>query len=174
MKFLSSILAVLVLSIAALAQYPEGPNTGKATTPFSNAQFSATFNGTVTAKPAARNSDTSTDYTYVSQNDKVAELVTVRIIDHDIAVNYESSDFYANDDRTGGTVDADNITHGSWNGAPYTYTYRTFTYGSYELTKRTRYIIVNSREVIFLQQVTVKGYEDQPEWFDFEYSLRIK
>lgn len=173
MKFLSSILAVLVLSLAALAQYPEGPNTGKANTPFSNTQFSATFNGAVIVKPASRNSNTATDYSFLSQNDNVAELITVRIVDHDIAVNYESSDFYANDDRTGGTVDTENTTHGTWNGAPYTYTYRTFTENGIVLVKRTRYIIANSREVIFIQQLTYKGYEDRPEWLDFEYSLRI-
>jgi hypothetical protein len=176
MKYLSSILAVLLLSIAGLAQdYPVGPNTGKATTPYSTTQFSATFDGPVTALLPTRNDEnTSTDYKYVSKNDKVAEAITVRFIDHDIAVDYTSSDFYANDDRTGGTVDTDNTSHNEWNGAPFTYTYRTFTLNGAVLTKRSRYIIVNSREVIFIQQVTVNGYEDRPEWLDFEYSLRIK
>jgi len=173
MKFLSSILAVLILSIASLAQYPEGPNTGKANTPFAATNFSATFNGPVTALPMARQ-NTSTEYAFFSQNASVAEKVTVRFIDHDIDVNYTSSDFYANDDITGGTVDVANTVHGSWNGAPYTYTYRTFTLDGFTLTKRSRYIIVNAREVIFLQQVSRVGYEDRPEWLDFEYSLRIK
>jgi hypothetical protein len=175
MKFLSSILAVLVLSIASLAQFPEGPNTGKATTPYSTNNFSATFNGAVTAKSAERNSPTAVDYVYFSQNENVSESVVVRFVDHDIAVDYTSSDYYANDDRTGGTVDSSSTSHGTWgNGSVYTYTFRTFTFEGVELTKRTRYIIVNSREVIFVYQVTRKGYEDRPEWLDFEYSLRIK
>jgi hypothetical protein len=176
MKYLSSILAILVLSIAAFSQdYPVGPNVGKATTPYATTNFSATFDGPVTAMLPTRNGEnTSTDYKYVSQNGKVAEAVTVRFIDHDIAVDYTSSDFYANDDRTGGTVDTANTSHDSWNGAPFTYTYRTFTLDGVILTKRTRYIIVNAREAIFIQQITAVGYEDRPEWLDFEYSLRIK
>ena len=182
MKFFSSILAVLVLSLASLAQvtYPEGPNTGKANTPFSTAQFSATFNGPVEAQAASRSAqNTSTDHSYIStgndfKDTSVGQKITVRFVDHDIAVDYTSSDFYANDDSTGGTVDTANTSNGVWEGHPYTYTYRTFTLNGVQLTKRSRYIIVNAREVIFVQQISLVGYEDRDQWLDFEYSLRIK
>ena len=177
MKFFRNTLAVLFLMVAAsFAQwtYPTGPNAGKATTPFDGAYFSATFNGTPSVKTYRSADNESSNTVYSSMTDTVAEIVTVRIIDHDIAVNYTSSDFYANDDRTGGTLDNDSTTRNVWCGLPYTYTFRNFELDGVKLVKRSRYIIVNSREVIFIQQIAVASYEDRPEWLDFEYSLRIK
>ena len=48
MKFFQSIVLAMVLAVAALAQYPVGPNTGAANTPYSTNAFSETFNGPVT------------------------------------------------------------------------------------------------------------------------------
>jgi hypothetical protein len=169
--FMTIILAVM-MSVAAVAQYPTSPNTGKANTPYSVATFSATFNGAVAVR--TQTNTTSSDVIYTSNNGTVAQLIAVRTVDHDIAVDYTSSDFYANDDRTGGTVDTANTAHNVWEGHPFTYTFRNFMYEDVNLSKRSRYIIVNSREVIFVEQVSAANYADRDEWLDFEYSLRIK
>src|ERR1035437_1930001 len=89
MKFLSSLFLALVLSVSALAQYPTSPNRGKATTPYTTGVFSATFNGPVTAMDATKNTaGTSTDVTYYSATNLIAQAVVVRNIDHAIAVDY--------------------------------------------------------------------------------------
>jgi len=162
-----------MLSAFALAQYPVGPNTGFQTTSFSNSYFSAVFNGAVEAAAGQRNSaNTSTTYVYSSSNANVSQSVLVRIVDQNIAVDTTSSDFYANSDNTGGEIRT--TSHDVWEGHPFTYTFRVFTSGGVEYSRRTRIIVVNSREVIFISQTVLNTYDDQNEWLDFEYSLRIK
>ena len=174
----SSLLAAIVLLFSAVASaqgytYPVNPNpSGKQTTPFSNAQFSATFNGPVSTDTFRSKSDTSSNTVYGSTNHNVDQVVIVRFVDHDIAVDHTSSDFYADDDRTGGTVA--NRSSDVWEDHPFTYTARDFTLDGVDYTERTRFIIVNSREVIFISQTRLRDYDDKNEWLDFEYSLRIK
>ena len=172
-KFLSMIVLALALSVSALAQYPASPNTGAATTPFATNVFSATFNGPVTTGSAVRNStDTSTDVTYVSYTSLIAQGVVVRSIDHAIAVDYTSSDFYVND-LTGCDTKA-NISQGSWDNRPYTYVFCTYTAGGQTYTLRVRFIIVNSTTVLFIKQLALEADNDRDQWLDFEYSLRIR
>ena len=148
------------------------------TTPYSTNNFSATFNAPVTAEPVSRSADNqSSNYTYWSATDTVGQSVMVRFVDHDIAVDFTSSDFYANDDSTGGTIT--NRSTDYYQGHPFTYTRRDFVQNGVELSKRVRDIIVSSREVIFLEQVAPyvsgpAGTGDQPQWFEFEDSLNIK
>lgn len=177
MRLKSLMLSVVTLLLAAFAvaqyQYPQGPNTGLQTTPYSNNYFSATFNGSIETSGALRNDNgTSTSYIFQSVNHRVSQAVLVRILDGDIPVDYTSSDFYAHDDRTGGTVI--NRSQGMWEDHPYTYTCRTFIQDNVEYSRRTRFIIVNSRMAIFITQTSLNSYNDQNEWLDFEYSLRIK
>lgn len=175
-----AILLLLVVSLfagSAFAQctYPVNPTPANTqTTPFSNNYFSLTFNGPVTTDAPDRNAaNTSTTYSYSSFSNGVYQAAHLRIIDHDIAVDYTSSDFYADDDRTGGTIE--NRSKDSWCGHPFTYTGRKVVNEKGETYfVRTRYIIVSARAVLFLVQVSSYSAADQPEWMDFEYSLRIK
>ncbi len=182
MKIKSLVFAVIVLLLATFAGAQQcgntGPNAGFATTPYSANYFSATFNGPVTFTEAGRSDDNqSSNYTYLSKNANVVQLVTVRIVDHDIPPDQTSADFYANDDRTPGE-DTSYRKTGTWcsdhGDVPYTYTFHVYTRNGSELRKRTRNIIVNSRTVIFLEQIALNSYDDRNEWLDFEYSLRIK
>jgi len=169
--FRSLLLAVAVALFSAFAA-AQTRNTAFQTTPYFNNYFSATFNGTVEANSSRSDNGQSTNYIYESTNHGVTQVVVVRIVDHDIAVDYTSSDFYANDDRTGGTVDQTSRDH--WQGHPFTYTFRHYQREGNDLGKRTRFIIVNSRTVIFIYQIAAYSYDDRPEWLDFEYSLSIK
>jgi hypothetical protein len=102
----------------------------------------------------------------------VSQSVFVRIVDHDIAVNHESSNFYANNDSTGGTMS--DVKQDYYQGHPFTYSCHTYDVGGVSWTKRTRYIIVNARTVIFIWQISLAAYNDTPEWTAFENSLVIK
>lgn len=170
--FVTFVFSLLAFAGIALA------STGLQTTPFETPQFSATFNNTVTLEPASRSKDNqSTNYVYTSYSDTntTGQAVIVRFVDHDIDVNYTSSDFYANDDTSTGTVS--NTSNGTYQGHPFTYTARKWNESGVDLIKRTRFIIVNSREVIFIIQIapdTNNSYGDREQWMDFENSLNIK
>jgi hypothetical protein len=173
MKFLGSLILAMVLSVSALAQYPTSPNTGKATTPYTTGVFSATFNGPVTAKDSGRNTaNTSSDVTYVSSTDLIAQAVVVRTIDHAIAVDFTSSDFYVSDLQ--GCDTKDNISKGYWDNHPLTYVFCTYTTGGQTYTLRVRFIIVNSTTVLMVKQLALEANNDRDQWLDFEYSLRIR
>lgn len=175
-------LAFSVLALAGMA----AANTGLQTTSYSTNNFSATFNGPVTANAPKRNAaNTSTDYSYYSFDavTQVGQIIIVRFIDHDIAVSTESSEFYANDDTTPGPIT--NRSTDTYQGHPLSYTRRKDTEYDTPISLRTRYIIVNSREVIFVKQLAPfvdyttlpnggVGLGDQPQWFDFEDSLVIR
>jgi hypothetical protein len=174
-KALFLALAFSVLAIAGMAGAGTFQNT-----PYSTNSFSATFNANVTADaPVASDDNQSTNYSFWSYNptQTVGQLVIVRIVNHDIPVDLTSSDFYADDDRTGGTIT--NRSTGEYQGHPFTYTRRDYVDNGVELSKRTRFIIVNSREVIFIMQIAPftdgpVGSGDQPQWFEFEDSLSIR
>ena len=176
---IKAIVSMLVLSLLAFVGFALA-NTGLQTTPYSNSYFSATFNAPVSVDSPARNgSNTSTDYAVYSNTPTVGQIVTARVIDHDIPVDQSSSDFYANDDTTGGTIT--NRSVNTYQGHPFTYTRRIYTEDGVRLSKRTRYIIVNSREVIFIVEIAPIGVAgdagdlaEQQQWFDFEDSLNIK
>jgi hypothetical protein len=170
-RSLSMAIAVTLLSAFAVAQ-TQTQNTAFQNTPYFNNYFSVNFNGTVQTDSSRSDNGQSTNYIYQSTNHGVTQVVVVRIVDHDIAVDNTSSDFYANDDRTGGTVDQ--TSKDRWQGHPFTYTFRHYQRDGNDLGKRTRFIIVNSRTVIFIYQIAAYSYDDRPEWLDFEYSLSIK
>ena len=164
MKLKVFVLSVVLLLSAGMAMaqytYPVNPNPTKfQTTFYSNDQFLATFNSSVTVTIEQKN--TSTDTIYQSFNHGVVQAISVRIIDHDIPVDVSSSDFYMNNDPLDTPITV-------------TYAYRQFTFSGSVFSKRTRAIIVNAREVIFVTQIAAMSYDDQNEWFDFEYSLRVR
>ena len=172
-KFIGSLILALVLSVSALAQYPDSPNTGKATTPYSTSVFSATFNGPVSILNVGRNNDnTSSDVAYTSDNGKIAQYAIVRTIDHAIPVNFTSSDFYVQH-QTGCDTKTD-LTQGTWDNRPYSYSFCTFSIEGVKYTLRTRYIIVNPTTVLMIKQLAKEDDNIRDEWLDFEYSLRIR
>lgn len=168
----SMFLALFLFAGIALAQ------TGLQTTPYATNYFSATFDGPVDVQGPVRSEDNqSTNYIYLSSSMTASQRIVVRFVDHDIAVDFTSSDFYANDDTVGGVIT--NRSQDYYQGHPFTYTRHHYTYNGVEMSKRTRYIIVNSREVIFVEQFAPfvegpYGTGDQPQWFDFEGTLNIK
>jgi hypothetical protein len=176
MKIKAIVLAIVLSLSAGLAMaqynYPTNPTpAGLQNTPYSNSQFLAAYNGTVSTRAVREN--TSTETIYESFDHSVFQAVVVRFVDHDIAVDQTSSDFYADNDSV--TTPITNRSTGSWGGHPYTYAYRVYTDDAgNSMSKRQRSIIVSSREVIFIEQITPASYNDQNEWLDFEYSLRIK
>jgi hypothetical protein len=162
-KFVSSLFVALVLSILAMAQ----------STPYSTTVFSATFNGPVTVQAAERNNaNTSSQVGYNSDNGAVVQFVVVRTIDHAIAVNFSSSDFYVDDQK--GCESKKYITRGTWDNHPFTYDFCTFIVQGQRCTLRTRYIIVNPTTVILIQQASLEAYDDQSEWEFFEGTLNIR
>jgi hypothetical protein len=172
-KFLSSLFLAMVLSVSALAQYPASPNTGQATTPYATNVFSITFNGPVAITNVGRNSEnTSNDMVYSSDNGKIFQFVTLRTIDHAISVDFTSSDFYVNN-QSGCDTKTD-ISQGTWDNRPYSYSFCTFTLDGQKYTLRTRYIIVNSTTVLMVKQAAKEDDNNRDVWLDFEYSLRIR
>jgi len=171
-KFLMSLLLVASLAGSAMAAT------------YATKDFSANFNGVISVSEPNRNTDnTSTTITYSSSDATALEMVSVRFIDHDISVDTTSSDFYANSGlaRTCPTNVAtcrildDRTAHGTYQGHPYTYTLIEMTYltTNTKYWLRTRYIIVNSREAIFIDMLTLEGnsQESAGAWLN---SLEIK
>jgi hypothetical protein len=109
---------------------------------------------------------------YNSDNGEVVQFITVRTIDHAIAVDFSSSDFYVNDEK--GCESKKNITRGTWDNRPFTYDFCTFLVQGQRCTLRTRYIIVNPTTVILIQQASLESYDDQSEWEFFESTLNIR
>jgi len=143
----------------------------------SNQAFDVTFagNGEVKTESGANDAGTSRSYAWESSTSDVYQYVTVRIVNHDIAVDFTSSNFYANEDLKDGTNTELNRSTGYWQGHPFTYSAVSFVGGNgATLTTRTRYIIVSAREVIFISQTSLASFDDNAIWQTFETSLNIK
>ena len=143
------------------------------TVPYSASQFSATFNNGVAVSTYSTNTATNTEY-FSTDSRGVTQDIVVRFVDHDIPVDYSSSDYYLNHDTFGGALS--NVARGTYQG-------RVFTYGFFDKapdgngglrSERIRFIIVNSREVIMIAQIAPEAVDDQQEWFAFEDSLNIR
>ena len=143
------------------------------TVPYSVPQFSATFNNGVAVTTYRAPTSTNTEY-FSTDSRGVTQDIVVRFVDHDIPVDYSSSDYYLNHDTFGGALS--NVTRGTYQG-------RVFTYGFFDKapdgnggfqSDRIRFIIVNSREVIMISQIAPEAVDDQQEWFAFEDSLNIR
>jgi hypothetical protein len=174
-------LFVLTLAVAVMAQstpqqitYSTPQQTTYSTprpTTYSNSYFSATFEGPVKDDIERNPSGKSTNHTYEFCCTNVDQEVIVRTLDSDIPVNFSSSNFYANDDNTGGIT---STTTGNYQGHPFTYSLRRFTRDGKEISKRERFIIVNPRVVMFISQAALWNYDDSNEWSNFVTSLDIK
>ncbi len=170
-----TLIFVALCTTLAICQYPTSPNTGLQTTPFNSVQFSATFNGPVNISDLVQNTAKTSQFRlYESTNKGVTQTIQLRVITTGyIAVDYTSSDFYANE-FVDGIEDTTNRSHNVWEGYPFTYTYVTKGKGDDATVTRTRFIIINAREALFLSQVSLASIDNRDQWLDFEYSLRIK
>ena len=167
MKKLFAVIASIVFSAAILAQ---------ASVPYSNNAFSASFNNTVVQAPNVEH-ETNTDYTFDANDGTHYEEVTVRIVKHDIPVNNQSADFYADNGQTEGwTIDSRPLSRsaGLYMGHPFTYTLMTKTTDGVEYWCRTRWIIAGPREAVFIQMVSKAPDSDHDYWQAFENTLEIK
>lgn len=166
---LKAIVMTLVLSLLAVVGVA---SASLQTTAYSNSEFSAKFNGSVTLDPHTQ--EKSTEIIYESNLGQVFQGVVVRHVSYDLAVTQANADFYAdNDSMPAGDVSS-NRSSGTYQGHYYTYLYHTYTDGGVEYTKRVRNIVVNSREVIFIWQIAPTEMNDRDEWIEFENSLDIK
>jgi hypothetical protein len=153
--------SLLVLSAFAVAQT------------FSNNYFDANFVGAVTSSNNRNDANTSTNYFYNASDANVYQTIDVRLVDHDIPVDYSSTNFYANEDAQRGEVLSRST--GVYQGHPFTYLCIKYTTNKgYVLTERNRYIIIGPREVYFITQSSLASYDDNAEFLALENSLNIK
>ena len=145
---------------------------------FSNNYFSATFDSVVTAEPASRNNEnTSSDYLFHSETPAIWEGVNVRIVDHDIPVGFQSTDFYADNQARQASGDSGIVISRSqtyYQGHPVTYICTSFADRGQTYWVRTRYILVNARVTIWVKMISLQADSDQNEWERFENSVTIK
>jgi len=134
--------------------------------------FDATFVGAVTSATSRSTANTSTNYDFTASDTNIFQDIDVRLVDHDIAVDYSSTDFYADIDarqrrsaravnrRVSGTPLHLHLceVHGRWS----------------VLTERDRYIMIGPREVYFITQRSLASYDDKAQWDAFESSLNIR
>jgi hypothetical protein len=136
---------------------------------YSAPRFSASFNGAV--KTWAKESDvkTSTNDYYSSETSGITELIAVRIIEHDIAVDNTSLDFYIGQTiKNGGTVVRS--VYSTVQGHPAV----TALIHKDDDSQRWMYIMLDARTVLVLAQTTSWSTGDQTEWDAFVNSLVIK
>jgi hypothetical protein len=170
MKKVFALLALtLALSFGAFAQT------------YNTATFFADFNGSVDVSNFSN--ETNTNVSYNSSANGVSEHIIVRTVNHDIDVNLTSSQFYR-----GNVKDVERIekfdNDGTYQGHPFSYGYYVYNVDGVRYVLRERFIIVSSREVIFIQMVIPENLSDSlpstpgtmtlKVWNDFENSLGIK
>lgn len=165
MKLKSMLLAasMLVLTAFAVAQT------------FSNNYFDANFVGAVTSSTQRNDANTSTNYFYNASDANVYQTIDVRLVDHDIPVDYSSTNFYADADARRSGVEVMSRSTGVYQGHPFTYLCIKYTNASGQvLTERNRYIVVGPREAYFVTQTSLASYDDNAEFNTLENSLNIK
>jgi len=148
--------------------------------------FSVDFNGPVQTKAYRNDANTSTRTAYSSCSGDICEGVTVVAIDHDIDVNMASAEFYRNsasDNEFQSHTDVNS--EGYYQGHPYAYGNYTSTINGVEYEWFERFIVVNSREVVFIyMSIPSSDYESgkvgksgggstYAAWQTFEYTLNL-
>lgn len=169
-------LATLTLALAMVS-------SAFAATTYNNSKFSADFNGPVTMEDLGLNqTGTGNTVMYKSDTNGVQEGVAVRTINGNIAVNLDSAEFYANQQLNikGHTLvsrtskDTSGNDQRYYQGHPFSYICTEFTEDGVKYWMRTRFIIVNSNTVLFVQMLSTAEKSDRDEWTRFEFSLDVK
>ena len=180
-----NLLAVAVLLLAVLAgaqdpgaQAPCRPTTtspcppAPAPTPYSTAQFSATFNGPVETWSEPNVQKTSMDIFYASKANRVEQTVAYRTINGEIAVDTASLDFYVKAlTKKGETLKSRQ--DGTHHGHIFAY-FEVETANEPPRLRRAWLLIQNSHTVFVVMQSTIEGIDDSEEWNSFSQSFAIK
>ncbi|MGA2207759.1 MAG: hypothetical protein ABSG10_13610 [Terracidiphilus sp.] len=160
--------AILLVPAVSGAQTP---------TPYSTPQFSATFNGPVTAQPPARTSTTndSVDLFYSSEVNGVEQIVAIRTMDSPAytTADFSSSDFYAQQIAATGTLE--DSSQDRYQGHPFSYTKALMTQqnGS-KMVQRDRFIILSDRTMAFVRMTAPPDRDGDAVWETFANSLVFK
>ena len=175
--------AVLLLAVPAGAQVPgaQAPCRPTATsscppaptpTPYSTAQFSATFNGPVETWSEPNVQKTSMDIFYASKANRIEQTVAYRTINGEIDVDTASLDFYVKAlTKKGETLKSRH--DGTHHGHIFAY-FEVQTANEPPRLRRTWLLIQNSRTVFVVLQSATDGTDDSEEWNAFSQSFAIK
>ena len=147
---------------------------------YNNSRFSAIFNGPVTVTTVTHATNTDTNYTSVNGN--VEEQVIVRVVDHDIPVDFSSTEFYRDRDASSDEKLMTEVnSNGYYQGHPYSYGDVLGTDNGVSYYRFERSIVVNSRTAIFIRMIRPVNESNNKtaagavqEWQDFENTLDIK
>lgn len=145
------------------------------TTPYTTPQFSANFNGPVTTFADTNTAKTSTDNFFTSTRNGVEQMISVRIVDHDIAVDKDSTDFYAGQAQKAVNWGSSSLLEhkeGSYQGHSWAYVYLQSPNNTRK--RRIWITIVNSRTVLMILQEAPMKTDDQSDWETISDSLDIK
>jgi len=154
-------------------------------TPVSQLQFpgfSVDFSSQPQVETFRNDANTSTRTVYTAIGNEAVEQVVVVKVDHDIPVDYTSSDFYRDADvNTGETLATNRNSQGLYQGHPYSYGCYTSTVNGVDVIRFSRFIIVNSRTAIFIV-MAMPNSDNAPKtptgafqaWQDFENTLNIQ
>jgi len=154
-------------------------------TPVSQLQFpgfSVDFSSQPQVETFRNDANTSTRTVYTVIGNEAVEQVVVVKVDHDIPVDYTSSDFYRDADvNTGETLTTNRNNKGLYQGHPYSYGCYTSTVNGVDVIRFSRFIIVNSRTAIFIV-LAMPNSDNAPKtptgafqaWQDFENTLNIQ
>ncbi len=173
-------LTVVVLLFAAFAgaQVPCRPTatspcpTEPTPTPYSTAQFSATFNGPVETWSEPNVQKTSVDIFYASKANRVEQTVAYRTINGEIDVSTASLDFYVKAlTKKGETLKSRQ--DGTHHGHIFAY-FEVETANEPPRLRRAWLLIQNSHTVFVVMQSTTEGIDDSEEWNAFSKSFAIK
>jgi hypothetical protein len=155
----------LMLSSVASAQ----------STPYKTDNFTATFNGPVKSTTERNLQGTSTDVHFSSKAGDVEQMISIRLVDHDIDVD-TAPIFYANQTLKNGTRTLLSHKEGIYK-KKHPWSLITFADTRDNVITRwhTWFIIIDSRTVMIVAQEAPMGdHEDNPEWEIFISSLNIK
>ncbi len=159
--------AILLVPAVSGAQTP---------TPYSTPQFSATFNGPVTAQPPARTSTTndSVNLFYSSTFNGVQQIVAIRTMQPSLYHGgFSSSDFYAQQIAATGTLE--DSSQDRYQGYPFSYTKALMTQqnGS-KMVQRDRFIILSDQKMVFVRMIAPPDRDSDAVWLAFANSFVVK
>jgi hypothetical protein len=173
------LLTVVVLLLAAFAgaQVPcrpaaTGPCPPAPTpTPYSTAQFSATFNGPVETWTEPNVQKTSVDSFYASKTNGIEQTAAFRTIGGEIDVDTASLDFYVKQlTKKGETLKSRQ--DGTHHGHIFAY-FEVVTADQPPRIRKAWLIIQNSHTVFVVMQSANEGVDDSDEWNAFAKSFVI-
>ena len=176
----SGLLAVSLLCMSMVAAVSQ--------TVYSGPNFTASFNGPVNV--STFNNATNSNTSYFATDGTIITRVIVRNVNHPIAVDFTSSQFYRNHQCEGGDIAEtllDSTNSAYYAGHPFTYGACSYTYNGVPYFTLQRSIIINATTVIFIsmdvpQSIAARSTTTDSDggnnaflgWVNFENSLSIK